>query len=186
MTHHTPISKPIFNAWLKSFGENPLRDGLKGSYDRFIKSRQELFSGYQKDPKSVIRLFDSEGYDEMIISKSMDFFSTCEHHVIPFFGQAHIGYIPDKHIIGLSKFPRVLDIFSKRLQNQERLTMHIADFFWEVMKPKGLGVILEAEHLCIKARGAEKQNSHVTTSAFRGTFKNRPETRAEFLQLISK
>ncbi len=179
-------SEEDFREWLKKLGENPYRDGLKGTYERFLKSREELFSGYHQDPLKMVTLFDSEGYDEMIISRDNDFFSTCEHHLLPFYGQAYVGYIPGKQIVGLSKFPRVIDIFARRLQNQERLTMQIAEFFWNTLKPIGLGVILEAEHLCIKARGAEKQNSCVITSAFRGSFKKTPETRAEFLNLIAK
>lgn len=180
------MNKEVFEQWIRSLGDDPGREGLRDTYERFLRSREELFSGYKKDPQSVVTLFDSEGYDEMIISRDIDFFSTCEHHVLPFYGRAHIGYVPGEKIIGLSKFPRVIDVFSRRLQNQERLTKQIADFLWKTLKPSGLGVILEAEHLCIKSRGADKQNSVVTTSAFKGTFKNKPETRAEFLQLISK
>lgn len=178
------MNKDQFQDWIKELGDDPDREGLKGTYERYIKSRKELFSGYHRDPTSAVTLFDAEGYDEMITCKDIDFFSHCEHHLLPFFGHAHIGYIPGKHIIGLSKFSRIVDIFSKRLQNQERLTMQIADFLWKEVAPKGLGVIIEAEHLCIKARGAEKQNSTVISSAFRGTFKTRPETRSEFLTLL--
>lgn len=181
-----PISEKIFKEWILSLGDDPDREGMKGSYTRFIKSRDEIYSGYKKNPASIITLFDSEGYDEMIICKNIDFFSTCEHHLLPFYGRAHVGYIPDKNIVGLSKFSRVIDIFSHRLQNQERLTTQIANFLLDKIKPKGLGVILEAEHLCIKSRGADKQNSTVSTSSFKGSFKTRPETRAEFLDLISK
>lgn len=181
-----PLSEEVFNEWVRSFGEDPKREGLHDTYRRFIESRQELFSGYKVDPHSVITLFDSEGYDEMIICRDIDFFSTCEHHLLPFYGRAHIGYIPDQKIIGLSKFSRVVDVFARRMQNQERLTTQVANFLWEQLKPKGLGVILEAEHLCIKSRGADKQNSVVTTSAFKGLFKKRPETRTEFLDLICK
>lgn len=181
-----PISEDKFHEWIRSLGDDPEREGLKGTYQRFLGSRDEIFSGYKKDPSDLITLFGSEGYDEMIICKNIDFFSTCEHHLLPFYGRAHIGYIPDKNIVGLSKFARVIDLFSRRLQNQERLTTQIANFLWDKIKPIGLGVILEAEHLCIKSRGVDKQNSTVTTSAFRGTFKKRPETRAEFLDLISK
>lgn len=180
------MNKEVFEQWIRSLGDDPEREGLKDTYERFLRSREELFSGYKKDPQSAVTLFDSEGYDEMIISRDIDFFSTCEHHVLPFYGRAHIGYIPQEKIIGLSKFPRIIDVFGRRLQNQERLTRQIADFLWETLKPRGLGVILEAEHLCIKSRGADKQNSIVTTSAFNGSFKTRPETRAEFLALISK
>lgn len=181
-----PITPDIFSAWIRSFGDDPEREGLTDTYRRFIESRQELFSGYHKNPNEVVTLFDSEGYDEMIICRDIDFFSTCEHHMLPFYGRAHIGYIPSEKIIGISKFARVTDIFAKRLQNQERLTTQIAEFLNDTLKPHGLGVILEAEHLCIKSRGADKQNSTVTTSSFKGSFKRKPETRAEFLDLIAK
>lgn len=180
------LTEEAFRAWVRSLGEDPDREGLRDTYRRFTESRKELFSGYHMDPKSVMTLFDSEGYDEMIICRDIDFFSTCEHHLLPFYGRAHIGYIPDKQIVGLSKFSRIVDVFARRMQNQERLTTQVADFFWDQLKPKGLGVILEAEHLCIKSRGADKQNSEVTTSSFKGLFKKRPETRAEFLNLIRK
>jgi GTP cyclohydrolase I len=181
-----PISPEIFADWIRSFGDDPEREGLKDTYRRFTESRQELFSGYHMDPKEAVTLFDSEGYDEMIICRDIDFFSTCEHHMLPFYGRAHIGYIPQEKIIGISKFARITDIFAKRLQNQERLTTQIAEFLNDTLKPHGLGVILEAEHLCIKSRGADRQNSTVTTSSFKGSFKRKPETRSEFLDLIAK
>ncbi len=180
------MSEETFKEWIRSLGEDPEREGLQDTYRRFTESRQELFSGYHVDPASVMTLFDSEGYDEMVICRDIDFFSTCEHHLLPFYGRAHIGYIPDKKIVGLSKFSRVIDVFARRMQNQERLTTQIADFFMEQLKPRGLGVILEAEHLCIKSRGADKQNSEVTTSSFQGLLKKRPETRSEFLHLVRK
>ena len=179
------ITKSNFDSWLRELGDNPEREGLQGTYQRFLKSREEIFSGYKTDPRSVITLFDAEGYDEMIICRDIDFFSTCEHHLLPFYGRAHVGYIPDDKIVGLSKFSRVIDIFARRLQNQERLTKQVAEFLWENIKPRGLGVIFEAEHLCIKSRGADKQNSTVSTSSFKGCFKTRPETRAEFLNLVN-
>lgn len=185
-TKELGFSEGVFKHWIKSFGDDPEREGLQDTYRRFTESRQELFSGYQKDPMDVITLFDSEGYDEMVICRDIDFFSNCEHHILPFYGRAHIGYIPGEKIIGLSKFSRVLEIYSRRLQNQERLTTQVADFLFSALKPKGLGVILEAEHLCIKSRGADKQNASVTTSSFKGLFKTHPETRAEFLDLVAK
>lgn len=181
-----PISKQDFNAWIASYGEDPEREGLKDTYRRFVESRKQLYSGYDMDPRKIVTLFDSEGYDEMIICRDIDFFSTCEHHLLPFYGRAHIGYIPEKKILGISKFARVLEVFARRMQNQERLTTQVAEFLQEVLQPKGIGVILEAEHLCIKARGADKQNSSVTTSSFKGLLKKRPETRSEFLDLIAK
>ncbi|MDP3975652.1 MAG: GTP cyclohydrolase I FolE [bacterium] len=184
--NNPPIPESVFKDWIRFLGDDPEREGLRDTYLRFVESRQELMSGYKVDPKSLITLFDAEGFDEMIICRDIDFFSTCEHHLLPFSGRAHIGYIPKDSIVGLSKFSRVVDAFAKRMQNQERLTTQIANFFQETLKPQGLGVILEAEHFCIKSRGADKQNSLVTTSAFRGGFKNLPETRAEFLNLIAK
>ncbi|MDP2691193.1 MAG: GTP cyclohydrolase I FolE [bacterium] len=182
----SPISESVFQDWIRFLGDDPSREGLQDSHRRFTESRKELFRGYDSDPNAVVTLFDSEGYDEMIISRDIDFYSTCEHHLLPFYGKAHIGYIPDKHIIGLSKFSRIIDVYARRLQNQERLTTQIAGFLWEKLNPKGLGVILEAQHLCIQSRGADKQNSSVSTSSFKGLFKKRPETRAEFLNLIAK
>ena len=165
-------------------GENPKREGLDGTPERVAKSYKKLFGGYKEDPKRLIKVFDNEGYDEMIIAKDIDFYSTCEHHLLPFSGKAHIGYIPNDKIIGLSKLPRLMEIFSRRLQNQERLTKQIADTLNELLKPKGVGVVIRAEHLCMKARGVEKQNSVISTSAFTGLFKKNINTRSEFLNLI--
>ncbi|PIR54789.1 GTP cyclohydrolase I FolE [Candidatus Peregrinibacteria bacterium CG10_big_fil_rev_8_21_14_0_10_36_19] len=165
-------------------GEDPKREGLKDTPKRVAKSFERIFGGYLKDPKEILTTFDGENYDEMIICKNIDFYSTCEHHMQPFFGQAWIGYIPNKKIVGISKLPRILDIFSRRLQNQERITTQVADTLQELLSPIGVGVVLEAEHLCMKCRGVEKQNTLMTTSAFRGTFKKKAKTRYEFLKLI--
>lgn len=165
-------------------GENPKREGLIGTPERVAKSYKKLFGGYKENPKRLIKVFDNEGYDEMIICKDIDFYSTCEHHILPFYGKAHIGYIPNDKIIGLSKLPRLIEIFSRRLQNQERLTKQIADTLNDMLKPKGVGVVIRAEHLCMKARGVEKQNSVISTSAFTGLFKKNINTRSEFLNLI--
>lgn len=181
-----PLPKETFDNWIRSFGDDPTREGLQDTHRRFTESRQDLFAGYHQDPMEAMTLFDSEGYDEMIICRDIDFFSNCEHHILPFYGRAHIGYIPGEKIIGLSKFSRVIEVYARRLQNQERLTTQVADFLFDVLQPKGLGIILEAEHLCIKSRGADKQNAFVTTSSFKGFFKSRPETRAEFLNLVAK
>lgn len=171
---------------LKFIGEDPNREGLVGTPERVAKSHKKLFGGYQEDPKKLIKVFDNEGYDEMIIAKDIDFYSTCEHHMLPFLGKIHIGYLPDNNIIGLSKLPRMVEIFSRRLQNQERLTKQIADTLSELLQPKGIGIVIEAEHLCTKARGVEKQNSKMTTSAFTGLFKSNMNTRSEFLNLIQR
>lgn len=162
----------------------PTREGLVDTPKRVAKAYETLFSGYDKDPKDILTVFDGEAYDEMIIVKDIEFYSHCEHHMLPFFGKAHIGYIPNGKIVGLSKIPRILDIFSRRLQNQERITQQVATCLMELLNPKGVGVILEAKHFCMMARGVEKQNSLVRTSAMKGLFKERDNTRAEFLELI--
>lgn len=165
-------------------GEDPNREGLKETPQRIAKSFKKLFGGYDLDPNSILTEFDGEEYDEMIICKDIDFYSNCEHHMQPFFGKISIGYIPDKKIIGISKLPRIVEIFSRRLQNQERMTMQIAKTLNELLKPRGVGVVVEAKHLCMMARGVEKQNSTMTTSYCIGSFKKNSKTRSEFLKLI--
>jgi GTP cyclohydrolase IA len=160
------------------------REGLKDTPRRVDEAMQHLFSGYGEDPRALLTVFDDEDYDEMIVVKNIEFYSMCEHHMLPFFGKAHIAYIPKGKIIGLSKLPRLLEIFSRRLQNQERLTTQIADALQELLEPKGVGVVIEAKHFCMMARGVEKQSSEVSTSALKGFFRERPATREEFLKLI--
>ncbi len=166
---------------LKEIGEDENREGLKKTPERFKKSFKELYKGYEE--KLDITTFDSEGYNQMILLRDIEFYSNCEHHIQPFFGKAHIAYIPEKKIIGISKLARVLDHYSRRLQNQERITQQVADFLSEKLEAQGVGVILEAQHLCMRARGVEKQNSVMVTSALRGAF-IKSEVRAEFLELI--
>jgi GTP cyclohydrolase I len=165
-------------------GEDPKREGLLETPKRVAKSFEKLFGGYSQKPSDVVTVFDGENYDEMIICKNIDFYSHCEHHMQPFFGQVSIGYIPDKNIIGLSKLPRLVEIYSRRLQNQERLTMQIANALNDIIKPKGVGVVIEGKHFCMLARGVEKQNSMMTTSYCTGLFKKNAITRSEFLKLI--
>jgi GTP cyclohydrolase I len=167
-------------------GEDPEREGLKDTPKRMIASWEKLFGGYKQKPEDVLAVFGDELYDEMIVVKDIEFYSICEHHCLPFFGRAHIGYIPDGKIIGLSKLPRLVEIYSRRLQNQERLTSQIARGLRDILKPKGVGVILEAKHFCMMARGVEKQNSEVTTSALLGLFKKEMNTRNEFLRHVGK
>lgn len=174
----------LINQLIKEIGENPDREGLKNTPERIANSYEKIFGGYNKDPNTILKEFDGENYDEMIICKDIDFYSTCEHHMLPFFGRIHIGYIPNKKIIGISKIPRLIEIFARRLQNQERLTMQIANTLHELLKPKGVGIVIEAKHLCMRARGVEKQNAIITTSSFRGLFKENQKTRSEFLKLI--
>jgi GTP cyclohydrolase IA len=177
------LEQSIINLLL-SLGEDPNREGLLETPERVVRSYKELFRGYNSDPNEVIKTFDAEDYDEMVIAKNITFFSTCEHHLLPFHGKAHIGYLPDKKIIGLSKFGRLVDIFTRRIQNQERITTQIATFLQSTLEPKGVGVVLEASHLCMVARGVEKQSALITTSAFKGYFKKNVNTRQEFLSLI--
>lgn len=171
-------------AILKHIGENPSREGLKDTPERVIRSYEKIFAGYQQNAEDFLTTFDSEGYDEMIICKDIEFYSTCEHHMLPFFGTAHVAYIPNKKIIGLSKIPRLVDMFARRLQNQERLTQQIAETLLHILDAKGVGVIIEAKHMCMMARGVEKQAATMTTSALKGLFKKDEKTRSEFLNLV--
>lgn len=167
-------------------GDDPKREGLLDTPNRVAKSYKTLFSGYGKDPRKILKVFDGENYDEMIVVKDVEFYSFCEHHMIPFFGKVHVGYIPDGKIVGLSKIPRMIEIFARRLQNQERLTQQIANTLNDLLRPRGVGVVIEAKHLCMMARGVEKQNSTIRTSALHGLFKKNQDTRSEFLRLIGK
>lgn len=172
---------------LKLIGEDPEREGLIRTPDRVQKSFEFLTSGYKQDPVKIITsaLFE-EKYDDMIIVKDIEVFSMCEHHLLPFFGRCHVAYIPNGKIVGLSKIPRLVDVFAKRLQVQERLTNQIAHTLYEALKPRGVGVILEAKHMCMVMRGVEKQNSFATTSSMLGVFRKSLSTREEFLRLVQK
>lgn len=171
---------------LIAIGENPNREGLKKTPERVLEAYKTIFSGYKKNPQDILTIFDGENYDEMIVVKDIEFYSMCEHHMLPFFGSAHIGYIPNKKIIGLSKIPRMIEIYARRLQNQERLTWQIAHALKDLLQPRGVGVILEAKHFCMMSRGVEKKNSVILTSSLLGLFKNNMNTRSEFLKLIGK
>ena len=170
---------------LKELGEDPEREGLRSSPERVERSLRFLTSGYDEDPRSILNgaLF-SEQYSEMVLVKEIDLFSLCEHHLLPFFGKAHVAYIPDKKIVGLSKIVRLVEIFARRLQVQERLTNEVAQIINEQLEPQGVGVVIEARHLCMQMRGVEKQNSVAITSAMLGQFRDNAKTRAEFLGLI--
>ena len=169
---------------LDLIGENPEREGLLKTPMRVAKAMQILTRGYTQDPHKVLTdaLFE-EKYDQMVIVKDIDFFSMCEHHLLPFYGKAHVAYIPDGHITGLSKVARVVDIFSHRLQVQERLTQQIKDCINDTLKPQGVMVVLEAKHMCMQMRGVEKQNSITTTSAYSGVFDS-AKVREEFMSLL--
>ena len=174
-------------AILEALGEDPGRQGLRKTPERVARALAFLTSGYAQDAESILRgaIFEEE-CTEMILVKDMELYSLCEHHMLPFFGKAHVAYIPDGRIIGLSKIPRVVDVFSRRLQVQERLTQQIAEALDRALKPKGVAVVLEARHLCMMMRGVEKQNSCATTSAMLGHFRSDPKTRMEFLELIRR
>ena len=170
---------------LKELGEDTGREGLDKTPERVEKALRYFTSGYNQDVKEVLNgaMFVEE-YDEMVIVKDIDFSSMCEHHLLPFVGKCHVAYLPDRKIVGLSKIPRLVEMFSRRLQVQERLTTQIASTLSEVLQPRGVAVVMEAVHLCMLMRGVEKQNSKAITSALLGSFRDNPETRAEFMDLI--
>lgn len=170
---------------LKNIGEDPNREGLLKTPERVAKSLQFLTQGYKQDPEEILKsaLF-SEEYSEMVIVKDIEVYSMCEHHMLPFFGKAHIAYIPNGTIVGLSKLPRVVDAFSRRLQVQERLTIEIRDCIQKTLNPKGVAVVIECTHMCMAMRGVQKQNSVTTSSAFTGLFLENDATRKEFITLI--
>lgn len=170
---------------LQRLGEDPSRDGLLRTPERMAKALQFLTRGHQEHPHDILRgaLFDVD-YDEMVIVKDIEMFSLCEHHVLPFFGKVHVAYIPNGKVIGLSKIPRLVDVFARRLQVQERLTTQIAETIQEAINPQGVGVIVEARHLCMMMRGVEKQHSSTITSAMLGAFRDERPTRDEFLALV--
>jgi GTP cyclohydrolase I len=171
---------------LLQIGEDPERPGLVRTPQRAEKALRFLTSGYETDVQSIVNgaLFD-EKCDEMVVVKDIEFYSMCEHHLLPFFGTMHVAYLPNNRVIGLSKIPRIVDMFARRLQLQERLTHQVAETLQEVLKPKGVGVICEARHFCMMMRGVEKQHSGTVTSAMLGGFRQRKETRDEFLSLVS-
>ncbi|MFN8599552.1 MAG: GTP cyclohydrolase I FolE [Candidatus Binatia bacterium] len=172
-------------AILEELGEDPEREGLLKTPGRVARALRELTKGYKQDPEAIINgaLF-TEDYSEMIVMKDVDFYSMCEHHMLPFFGKAHIAYLPKGKIVGISKLARLVDVFARRLQVQERMTTQIASLLMEKLTPEGVAVVVEAEHLCMRMRGVEKQNSYVVTSAMFGVFREKQETRDEFMNLI--
>ena len=177
--------KNKYAAIISELGEDVTRDGIIKTPERASKAIQFLTQGYDQDPAAILKgaMFE-EDYHDMVIIKSIELYSLCEHHMLPFFGKAHVGYIPDGRIVGLSKIPRVVDVFSRRLQVQERLTHDILECINNTLQPKGVAVVIEANHMCMMMRGVQKQNSVTTTSGFRGQFE-KTETRNEFLKLIS-
>jgi GTP cyclohydrolase I len=174
----------VVRRMLQLIGEDPKREGLVETPQRVVRSWLELFSGYAIDPAKVLSAhFDSDGYDQMIVCRDIQFYSTCEHHLQTFCGRAHVGYLPDKRVVGLSKLARLVDIFARRLQIQERMTEQIAAAFQTAMQPRGVGVVCEAQHFCMICRGVQKQTSSMVTSSLKGTFLEAP-VRAEFFNLV--
>ena len=172
---------------LKSIGEDPKRKGLKDTPDRVQRLLSELTSGYSEDPKDVINdaIYNID-YDEMVIVKDIEFYSLCEHHLLPFFGKAHVAYIPKGKVIGLSKIPRIVEVYARRLQVQERMTVEIANFLNETLKPKGVAVVVNGYHLCMAMRGVRKSDANMLTSSMLGAFRKDERTRLEFLSLIAQ
>lgn len=177
--------QPLFRSLLSAIGEDPDREGLVRTPARMEEAFAFLTKGYEEDPKALINgaLFEEEN-SEMVLVKDIDIYSLCEHHLLPFFGRAHVAYIPDKKIVGLSKLARMVELYSRRLQVQERLTQQIAETLDEILNPRGVAVVIEAQHLCMLMRGVQKQNSVAITSAMLGIFRRNIATRAEFMNLI--
>jgi GTP cyclohydrolase I len=176
---------PMVRELLKELGEDPTRDGLEQTPDRVAKALRFFTRGYQESPREVLSeaLFDVS-YDEMVLVKDIEFYSLCEHHMLPFFGRAHVAYIPNGKVLGLSKIARLVEIFARRLQVQERLTVEIAETIEAELSPRGVAVVVEAIHLCMMMRGVEQQNSFAITSSLRGVFQSDSKTRSEFMELI--
>ena len=187
-SYDAPITESVkknYDHILNAIGEDPSRDGLLKTPERAAKAMQFLTQGYDQDPEAILRgAMFKEVYDDMVIIKDIELYSMCEHHMLPFFGKAHIAYIPNGHIVGLSKIPRIVDVFARRLQVQERLTHDILECINTTLDPKGVAVVIEASHMCMMMRGVQKQNSVTTTSGFRGLFE-KTATRNEFMKLIS-
>jgi GTP cyclohydrolase I len=178
-------TQELLRELLLRLGEDPDRDGLRRTPERMQKALEYLTRGYQQDPAAVLQgaLFEVN-YDEMVIVKDIEMFSLCEHHLLPFFGKVHVAYIPNGKVLGLSKIPRLVDIFARRMQVQERLTVQIAETIQDAIQPQGVGVVIEARHLCVMMRGVEKQHSSAVTSHMLGSFRSSDKTREEFLSLI--
>lgn len=198
LNHHTAIAAAapeldgvstaeLYRELLRRAGEDPTRDGLLKTPDRMERSLEYLTRGYSQSPTEILQgaLFDVD-YEEMVIVRDIEFYSLCEHHMLPFFGKAHVAYIPQGKVIGLSKAARLVDVFARRLQVQERMTRQIADAVVEAIRPQGVAVILEAQHLCMMMRGVEKQGSITTTSSMLGVFRDQAQTRNEFLSLLRR
>jgi GTP cyclohydrolase I len=181
--NYTKEAKQIVQRMIQFIGEDVNREGLQETPDRVARSWEKLYGGYNENPDELLKVFDSGTYDQMVVLKDIEFYSTCEHHILPFMGRASIAYIPEKKVIGVSKLARLLEIFSRRLQIQERIGEQITDFLMDKLQAKGAACVLDAQHLCMTSRGVEKQHSRMVTSSLKGVFV-KPEVRGEFLQLI--
>jgi len=181
------LARQLVLELLKAVGEDPEREGLRNTPDRVARMYTELLSGYADEPEAVVNhaLFDIN-YDEMVIVRDIEFYSLCEHHMLPFIGRAHVAYIPAGKVIGLSKIPRIVDMYARRLQIQERMTQQIADFIQRILNPQGVAVVVEAMHMCAMMRGVMKHDARMTTSAMHGSFRANLATRQEFLENISR
>jgi GTP cyclohydrolase I len=177
-------TEEAIRAILKNIGEDPDREGLLETPKRVAKAHAELFSGYNVDPSTLLKTFTNEDYDEMIVVKDIEYYSNCEHHMLPFFGKAHVAYIPDKKITGLSKLPRLVEVFARRLQNQERLTVQVAQTLMDSLAPIGVAVQISGLHMCMCSRGAGQSKSETISTCFRGKFKDDPNLRSDFFNQI--
>jgi GTP cyclohydrolase I len=187
MSHKPDAIEPFIEGMLKEMGEDPGREGLSQTPRRVARSMRFFTEGYAQDAQTILNnaLFDVD-YDEMVIVKDIDFYSLCEHHLLPFFGRVHVAYIPNGKVVGLSKIPRLVEMFARRLQVQERLTVQVAETLEEVLQPRGVAVVAEAIHLCMMMRGVESQNASAITSSIRGEFQRDSKTRSEFMDLIHR
>lgn len=181
-----PYNQKLIEGILTLIGEDPNREGLRETPRRVLKSYGEIFGGYKQDPAEVMKCFDDGACDEMVVLRDIEFYSNCEHHMQPFFGKAHIAYLPDKRVLGVSKLARLLDIYARRLQIQERLTTQVSQALMTHLQPRGAACVIEAKHFCMVCRGVGKQNSTMITSSLLGAFKDDPATRAEFMSMIGK
>lgn len=177
-------AKSAVRELINFFGDDPSREGLEETPERFLRGWRELLAGYNQSPEDLMKTFKDGCCDELVIVKGIDFVSLCEHHLLPFTGVAHVGYLPNERIIGLSKIPRLVDVFARRLQVQERLTTQITNALMEHLKPRGAGCVVEATHFCLSCRGAKKQNAVMVTSSLTGVIREDPKTRKEFFDLI--
>ena len=184
MTEKTNAAQKAVKTMIETIGDDPTRDGLIDTPRRVVASWDELFRGYNQNPKDLVKVFECESYTGMVLLKDIELYSMCEHHMLPFVGKCHIAYIPDKKVIGISKLARIMEVYARRLQIQERLTDEIADTIKALLQPKGVAVQIEAEHFCMRMRGVGKQNSVMVTTSLRGLFLSDPSTRNEFLNAI--